>query len=81
MSLQAKIWTRSGATVNELLSSLDTAAFIGNFEGANPWDISVKGGSWLVVLNHGVTDDTGDDYSINPADIKKLFQHALENDL
>ncbi|MBQ3720759.1 MAG: polysaccharide deacetylase family protein [Fibrobacter sp.] len=81
LSLQAKIWTRSGASVDELLSSLDTAAYIGNFEGANPWDVSVKGGSWLVVLNHGVTDDTGDDYAINPADIKKLFQHALENDL
>ena len=81
MSIQAKIWTRSGASVTELLSSLDTAAFIGDFSNANPWDVSVKGGSWLVVLNHGVTDDTGDDYSINPADINKLFQHALENDL
>ena len=57
LSLRAKIWTRSGATVDEMLSSLDTAAFIGNFEGANPWDVQVKGGSWLVVLNHGVTDD------------------------
>ena len=81
MSIQAKIWTRSGASVTELLSSLDTAAFISDFSNANPWDVSVKGGSWLVVLNHGVTDDTGDDYAINPADIKKLFQHALENDL
>lgn len=81
LSLQAKIWTRSGATVEEMLSSLDTAAYIGNFSNANPWEISVKGGSWLVVLNHGVTDDTGDDYAINPSDIKKLFQHALENDL
>ena len=81
LSLQAKIWTRSGATVEEMLSSLDTAAYIGNFEAANPWEVSVKGGSWLVILNHGVTDDTGDDYAINPSDIKKLFQHALENDL
>lgn len=81
LSLQAKIWTRSGATVEEMLSSLDTAAYIGNFSNANPWEVSVKGGSWLVVLNHGVTDDTGDDYAINPSDIKKLFQHALENDL
>ena len=81
LSIQAKIWTRSGATVDELLSSLDTAAFIGDFSNANPWDVSIKGGSWLVVLNHGVTDDTGDDYAINPADIKKLFKHALENDL
>ncbi|WP_074208086.1 polysaccharide deacetylase family protein [Fibrobacter sp. UWB11] len=81
LSIQAKVWTRSGASVEELLSSLDTAAFIGNFEGAKPWEVSVKGGSWLVVLNHGVTDDKGDDYAINPEDIKKLFKHALENDL
>ena len=81
MSLQAKIWTRSGATVTEMLSALDTAAYIGNFEGANPWDVQVKGGSWLVVLNHGVTDDAGDDYAINPSDIKKLFEHAVENKL
>ena len=81
LSIQAKIWTRSGASVEELLSSLDTAAFIGDFSNANPWDVSVKGGSWFVVLNHGVTDDSGDDYAINPSDIKKLFQHALENDL
>lgn len=81
MSLQAKIWTRSGATVTEMLSALDTAAFIGNFEGANPWNVQVKGGSWLVVLNHGVTDDAGDDYAIDPSDIKKIFEHAVENKL
>ncbi|WP_290761773.1 polysaccharide deacetylase family protein [Fibrobacter sp. UBA4297] len=81
MSLRAKIWTRSGATVAEMLSALDTAAFIGNFEGANPWDVQVKDGSWLVVLNHGVTDDVGDDYAINPSDIKKIFEHAVENKL
>jgi peptidoglycan/xylan/chitin deacetylase (PgdA/CDA1 family) len=81
LSLKAKIWTRSGATVDEMLSSLDTAAFIGNFEGANPWDVQVKGGSWLVVLNHGVTEDLGDDYAIDPADIDKQFKHAIENKL
>ncbi len=81
MSIQAKVWTRSGATVPEMLSALDTAAFIGNFGGAQPWEVQVKGGSWLVVLNHGVTDDTGDDYSINPSDIKKIFEHAIENKL
>ncbi|MBR2272583.1 MAG: polysaccharide deacetylase family protein [Fibrobacter sp.] len=81
MSLQAKIWTRSGATVTEMLSALDTAAFIGNFESANTWDVQVKGGSWLVVLNHGVSDDTGDDYAISPSDIKKIFEHAVGNKL
>ena len=81
LSIKAKIWTRSGATVDEMLSSLDTAAFIGNFEGANPWDVQVNGGSWLVVLNHGVNDDSGDDYAIDPADIKKIIQHAIEDKL
>ena len=81
MSIQAKIWTRSGANVNEMLSALDTAAFIGDFGGAEPWEVQVKGGTWLVVLNHGVTDDTGDDYAINPSDIKKIFEHAIENKL
>ena len=81
LALKAKIWTRSGATVPEMLSALDTAAFIGNFEGANPWDVQIKGGTWLVVLNHGVTSDQGDDYAIDPADIKKIFEHAIEDKL
>ena len=81
LALKAKVWTRSGATVPEMLSSLDTAAFIGNFEGANPWDVQIKGGTWLVVLNHGVTDDQGDDYAIDPADIKKIFERAIEDKL
>lgn len=81
LSLKAKVWTRSGATVDEMLLSMDTAAYIGNFEGANPWDVQVKGGSWLVVLNHGVTEDTGDDYSIDPADIKKILERAVEDKL
>jgi len=81
LALKAKVWTRSGATVPEMLSSMDTAAFIGNFEGANPWDVQIKGGTWLVVLNHGVTDDQGDDYAIDPADIKKIFERAIEDKL
>lgn len=81
LSLKAKVWTRSGATLPEMLSSMDTAAFIGNFEGANPWDVQIKGGTWLVVLNHGVTDDQGDDYAIDPADIKKIFERAIEDKL
>jgi len=80
-NIQAKIWTRSGATLPEMLSAMDTAAFIGDFSGANPWDVQVTGGSWLVVLNHGVTDDTGDDYAINPGDIKEIMQRAIENKL
>jgi peptidoglycan/xylan/chitin deacetylase (PgdA/CDA1 family) len=74
LALKAKIWTRSGATVPEMLTAMDTAAFIGNFAGAEPWEVQIKGGTWLVVLNHGVTDDQGDDYAIDPADIKKIFE-------
>ena len=81
LALKAKVWTRSGATLPEMLSSMDTAAFIGNFEGANPWDVQIKGGTWLVVLNHGVTDDQGDDYAIDPADIKNIFERAIEDKL
>ena len=80
-NIQAKIWTRSGATATEMLSAMDTAAFIGDFSGANPWDVQVTDGSWLVVLNHGVTDDAGDDYSINPSDIEKIMKRAVEDKL
>ncbi len=81
LALKAKIWTRSGATVPEMLTAMDTAAFIGNFAGAEPWEVQIKGGTWLVVLNHGVTDDQGDDYAIDPADIKKIFERAIEDKL
>jgi peptidoglycan/xylan/chitin deacetylase (PgdA/CDA1 family) len=81
LALKAKIWTRSGATVPEMLTAMDTAAFIGNFAGAEPWEVQIKGGTWLVVLNHGVTDDKGDDYAIDPADIKKIFERAIEDKL
>lgn len=81
LALKAKIWTRSGATVPEMLTAMDTAAFIGNFAGAEPWEVQIKGGTWLVVLNHGVTDDKGDDYAIDPADIKKIFERAVEDKL
>lgn len=81
LALKAKIWTRSGASVPEMLTAMDTAAFIGNFAGAEPWEVQIKGGTWLVVLNHGVTDDKGDDYAIDPADIKKIFERAVEDKL
>ena len=81
LALKAKIWTRSGASVPEMLTAMDTAAFIGNFAGAEPWEVQIKGGTWLVVLNHGVTDDKGDDYAIDPADIKKIFERAIEDKL
>ena len=81
LALKAKIWTRSGATVPEMLTAMDTAAFIGNFAGAEPWEVQIKGGTWLIVLNHGVTDDKGDDYAIDPADIKKIFERAIEDKL
>lgn len=81
LALKAKIWTRSGASVPEMLTAMDTAAFIGNFAGGEPWEVQIKGGTWLVVLNHGVTDDKGDDYAIDPADIKKIFERAVEDKL
>lgn len=79
LSMQSRVWNASETAASELLSALDTAAFIGNFAGANPWDVQVKGPSWLVLLHHGVSNEGGMD--IAPADLKKAFERALENDL
>lgn len=79
MSMASRVWNSSATAADELLGALDTAAFIGNFAGANPWEVQVKGGSWLVLLNHGVSNEGG--MSITPEEIKRAFQHALKNDL
>lgn len=79
LSMQSRVWNHSETAAAELLGALDTAAFIGNFAGANPWDVQVKGPSWLVLLHHGVSNEGGMD--IAPADLKKAFERALENDL
>lgn len=79
LSMQSRVWNHSATAAAELLGALDTAAFIGNFAGANPWDVQVTGPSWLVLLHHGVSDEGGMD--IAPADLKKAFERALKNDL
>ncbi len=79
LSMASRIWNHSQTAAAELLGALDTAAFIGNFAGANPWDVQVKGPSWLVLLHHGVSDAGG--MSIAPSDLKSAFQRALKNDL
>lgn len=79
LSMQSRVWNASETAAAELLSALDTAAFIGDFAGANPWEVQVTGPSWLVLLHHGVSNEGG--MSIAPADLKKAFERALENDL
>lgn len=79
LGMASRVWNSSETADTELLEALDTAAFIGDFSNANPWDVQVKGGSWLVLLNHGVSDEGG--MSITPEAIKKAFQRALKNDL
>ncbi|SIO29002.1 polysaccharide deacetylase family protein [Fibrobacter sp. UWB11] len=81
MSMPAKIWSRSGATVNEMLNALDTAAFIGNYANANPLDPQITEGTWLIVLQHDVSERLIDNYAINPDDIKALFERAVRNKL
>ncbi len=81
MSMPAKIWSRSGATVNEMLNALDTAAYIGKFDNSIPLEHPITGGSWLIVLQHDVSERMIDNYAINPDDIKTLFERAVKNGL
>ncbi len=81
MSLKAKIWSRTDVTVNEMLNALDTAAFIGTFNNTNPLEPQITEGTWLVVLQHDVSERTIDYLSINPDDIKRLFERAVKNKL
>lgn len=79
LSMQSRVWNHSETAAAELLGALDTAAFIGDFASAEPWEVQVTGPSWLVLLHHGVSDEGG--MSIAPADLKKAFERALKNDL
>lgn len=81
MSMDAKIWSRAGTSVNEMLLALDTAAFIGNFDNTNPLGPQITEGSWVVFLQHDVSEKMYDPYAINPDDIKTLFQRAVKNNL
>ena len=81
MSLPAKIWSRSGATVSEMLNALDTAAYIGKFDNSIPLEHPITDGSWLIVLQHDVSERMIDNYAINPDDIKTLFERAVKNGL
>ena len=81
MSMKAKVWTRDGTSVNEMLRALDTAAFIGTFSNTNPSEPQITDGSWVVFLHHDVSEKQTDSYAINPDDIKTLFQRAVWNKL
>jgi peptidoglycan/xylan/chitin deacetylase (PgdA/CDA1 family) len=69
MGIKAKVWTRSAASIWD----------------ENLWDSHVKEGAWLVILNHGVTNDNerdkSDDYAIDVSDIKKQLQEATRDNL
>jgi hypothetical protein len=79
MSMNAKIWSRSGTTVNEMLRALDTAAYVGTFSNTNPLEPQITGGTWVVFLQHDVSERMIDNYAINPDDIKTLFERAVRN--
>lgn len=80
LSMMAKTWTRSGNTVDEMVLALDTAALVGDFSTAQSWNIPQSEGAWLVMLNHGVVEDS-DEYSINPEDMKTILNRARENQM
>ena len=81
MSMNAKIWSREGTSVNEMLSALDTAAYIGTFDNSNPLEPQITEGSWVIFLQHDVSTKMYDPYAINPNDIKTLFKRAVDNGL
>ena len=81
MGIDAKIWAPPGTTINEMLSALDTAAYIGNFDNTNPFVPHITGGSWLVILMHDVSENLAIPYVIMPDQIKTLFERAVRNKL
>ncbi len=81
MTMKAKVWTRDGTTVNEMLKALDTAANIGISNNTNPSEAQITEGSWVIFLQHDVSKDLQNIYAINPDDIRALFQRAVQNKL
>lgn len=75
----ALTWLRSSKKPEDITVALDTCIGNADFSGLPSWE-SPPGpeGEWMVVLNHGVAQDN-DDYAIDPADIKKIIQHARDN--
>lgn len=78
-NMDARSWYTFPNSTLQLLNALDTAAYIGDFASSNPWYSPVKGPSWIVLLNHGVSD--AGDYSIKPEVIKAAFERAINNGL
>lgn len=72
-------WSRSGKKPEDITVAMDTCIGNANFSGLKSWETPPgPEGEWMVVLIHGVADD-GDDLSIDPADFKKISQHAIDN--
>ena len=81
MAMNAKIWSRSETALKEMLSALDTAAYIGTYNNTNPLLPQITDGSWLVVLLHDVSEKLFGSYAIHPDDIKTIFERAVKNKL
>lgn len=78
-NMESKAWYTLPNADKELLKALDTAAYIGNYKSPNPWYTPVKGPSWLVLLNHGVS--YAGENSITPELIRDAFERAVNNNL
>lgn len=66
LSMDSKAWQRSLNTVEEFRQiARDTS----------------DAGEWIIYMNHGVDEDQGNDYSINPDDLAAIIQQAKDLDM
>jgi len=77
--VDSRVWYTLPNADTELMKALDTAAFIGKYESPYPWIQPIKAPSWVVLLNHGVSNAGGD--HIAPALLKEAMQHAVKNNM
>lgn len=80
LKMKARVWNSASAEEAEgMLNALDTAAYIKEYKAPEYSGYEYTGPSWVVFLNHGVSNDGG--MSIPPTDIKNAFERALKNNM
>lgn len=77
--IDAKVWYSFPNYIENILASLDTAAYVGDYSNAKPWEMHAHGASWIVLLFHGINNNGGT--SISPKDLRKAFKHAISNNM
>jgi len=80
LKMKARVWNSASAEEAQgMLNALDTAAYIKEYKAPEYSGYEYTGPSWVVFLNHGVSNDGG--MSIPPTDIKNAFERALKNNM